>query len=322
MKKYFGLSLLVVCLVITACNPAVATSTATSAPAVPTALPPTVPPPTVAPRPTAVPTQPPAPTVAPKPAGLPAAPQPIEFQTTDGKGKLSGLFYPAADKNAPVVVLMHWVNADQSDWAEIAFWLQNRGLGGQSANPNKLAWLDPSWFPKLPENFSLNVFTFSFRGCEGAGGCKTFTPREWLLDANSAMNQAAKLEGVDPQRMVSIGASIGADGAIDGCSWLAEVSGAPGKCLGAFSLSPGNYLTVDYAEAVNILQIGQPPKPAWCLAAEKDSESAPTCKSATGAAYRSISFPGSAHGMRLIDPKTEPKVLELMLEWLKLSLGL
>ncbi len=238
---------------------------------------------------------------------------------------LDGTFYPAANKGAPVVVLMHWVGADQSDWAEVAFWLQNRGLGGKTPNPKKLAWLDPSWFPNVPQGQSLNVFTFTFRGCD-ANGCKNWTPRPWWIDANSAMKKAAELEGIDPQKVVAGGASTGADGAPDGCFWLnaapRDIAGK-GRCLGAFSLSPGGYLTVPYADAVRALQAEQPPKSAWCLYSEQDRESAPTCKSASGNTYRMISFGDSnLHGMRLIDPKVQPNALQLLLDFLKLSLGL
>jgi hypothetical protein len=44
--------------------------------------------------------------------------------------------------------------------------------------------------------------------------------------------------------------------------------------------------------------------------------------SPSGGAYRAIAFPGNPHGMALISPKVEPNTLQLMLDWLKLSLGL
>jgi len=301
--------------------------TATPVPPTATPVPPTATPvpPTATPvPPTATATKPPTPTASPTPSGLPPEPRPVKFQTTDGQATLDGLFYPAAAKGAPVVVLMHWAGSDQYDWAEIAFWLQNRGLGGKSANPKKLAWLDPSWFPPVPKGQSLNVFTFTFRGCD-ANGCRNAKGgREWWIDANSAMKTAATLEGVDPQKIVAAGASIGADGAVDGCFWLniapRDIAG-DGKCPGAISLSPGGYLTVPYSEGVKPLQVEQPPKPAWCLFGEQDRESAPACKSASGSAYRMITYPGSVHGMQLIDPKVQPNTLQLVLDFLKLTLG-
>ncbi len=295
--------------------------TATPTPVPPTATPTPIPP-------TATPTKTPTPTLTPTPAALPPQPRAIKFKTTDGQVELDGLYYPAAYKPAPVVVLMHWVGSNQGDWAEIAYWLQNRGLGGKSANPRKYAWLDSSWFPAMPAGQSFAVFTFTFRGCT-ADGCRNWDPRPWWIDANSAMKAASALEGIDPQRIVSAGASIGADGAIDGCFWLnsapKDVSGG-GRCLGTFAFSPGGYLTVPYAEAVKPLQAEQPPKPVWCLYSEGDRESNPACNSASGAAYRKIEYAGNFHGMTLIQPNKKPKdvdtgTLPLFLDWLKLSLG-
>ena len=111
--------------------------------------------------------------------------------------------------------------------------------------------------------------------------------------------------------MVAIGASIGADGAVDACG---------DGCLGAMSLSPGSYLLVPYDEAV--AEIDGAGKPAWCLAAEGDAESAPACQSASGDHYRMVMYDGSDHGMMLIRPDTDPLTMELVLEFLKLALGL
>ena len=313
MKKIVPLLLLVSLLTFTlaACGPG-ATSTPTVTPtALPTEPPsPTPEPPTETPSPTAVPTLEP----------LPPEPQEIEFQAADGQ-TLSGTYYPAAVNPAPMIVLMHWAPGDQRDWIEIAYWLQNRGLGGQSANPEGVPWLDPSWFPPLPsewEEQSFAVFTFTFRGCEG--GCSSFEPDGWLLDAQAAMETARGLGGVDPQRLVAAGASIGADGAPDGCFWLNQQY--ENSCLGGFSFSPGSYLTVPYADAVDALGAEQPPKPDWCLFAEEDADSAAACQSAAGDHYRMVQYDGSPHGMRLIDPAVEPNALQLLLEFIGLSLGL
>ena len=337
-RLVFALVVVLSVLVTTACAgaaPAAPTATATPLPPSPTPaatetpLPPTATPapPTATSTPippTTTPTEPPQPTATPTPSGLPPEPRPVKFQTTDGQATLDGLHYPAAAKGAPVVVLMHWVRSDQSDWAEVAYWLQNRGLGGKSPNPGKLPWLDPSWFPPVPKGQSLNVFTFTFRGCE-AGGCKQLNQRSWWIDANSAMKAASGLEEVDLHKIVAAGASIGADGAADGCFWLnvapRNIAGE-GYCPGAFSLSPGGYLTVPYADAVKQLQAGRPIPPVWCLYAEQDGEASSACQSASGGAYRAIAFPGNPHGMALIAPELEPNTLQLMLDWLKLSLKL
>lgn len=252
----------------------------------------------------------------PAPAALPPEPQPVEFHAADGQ-LLQGAYYPSAVNPAPLVVLMHWAGGDQDDWVEIAYWLQNRGLGGRSPNPGGSSWLDPSWFPPMSAGTSYAVFTFSFRGCDG--GCQGFEREKWLLDAQAAMLKASELDGVDPLRLAALGASIGADGAADGCLYLN--SQRPNFCLGALSLSPGDYLTVLYADAVSTLGAESPFKPAWCLFAQADAPSAAVCNAAQGENYTRFEFPGDAHGMMLISPEIEPNPLELILDFLAQVLG-
>jgi len=247
-------------------------------------------------------------------AALPAEPQQIAFKAGDGQD-LVGRYYPGATNPAPLVVLMHWAPGDQYDWRAIAAWLQNRGLvqeglGGQP-------WLDGSWFPPLPDGHSYGVFTFTFRNCEG--GCKNFVRAAWLIDARAAMEVARQLEGVDPNRLVGIGASIGADGAIDGCIWLNTIS--PNSCQGALSLSPGDYLTVPYRAAVEELGGGELPKPAVCLYAEGDVEPRRSCEAAKGDHYIAVKYSGSDHGMTLIQPGSDPNPLQLILDFLADSIG-
>lgn len=294
--------------------------TATPIPPTATAVPPTATA-TLVP-PTATPTKPPTATPIPP---LPPAPKSIKFKTADG-AELDGLYYPAAVNPAPIIVLMHWAGGLQDDWYEIAYWLQNRGQGGKTSNPKNVPWLNATWFPSMlkapvlsgAKEQSFAVFTFNYR--------KAFRPNELREDSFAAMKTASELEGVDSKQVLSAGASIGADGAAHGCAWLNAQKGK-GLCLGAMPLSPGNYLGAPYPAAVAPLQSEQPPKPVWCFAAEGDRESAPTCNSAQGAVYRQLIYAGNKHGMTLIDPNVKPKnvdanTLQLMLDWIKTSLGL
>lgn len=248
-------------------------------------------------------------------SSLPAAPQAVMFPSRDNE-TLQGTYYPAASDLAPLVVLMHWAPGDQADWAEIACWLQNRGLGGHTPNPLQLPWLDSSWFPLLAEGRSYAVFTFTFRGCQG--GCKASSREQWLQDAQAALEYATMLPGVDAQRVVAVGASMGADGALDACLWLNTEGG--GVCRGALSLSPGSYLTLPYPQAVQNLGALQPPPPAWCLYAKGDSASAAACQTAPGEHFRAVEYAGDPHGMKLIAPGLQPGALELLLEFLEMAL--
>ncbi len=322
MNKPISLLVLVMLCIIAASGCGAAP---TSAPTLPAA---TLAPSLAAPTPAAATaTTAPKPSVTAKPAPLPPEPRPIPFKASDGQA-LEGLYYPAAVNPAPLVVLMHWAPGDQASWVEIAYWLQNRGLGGKTPNPQDEAWLDSSWFPPVPTKQSLAVFTFTLRGCEG--GCKSgFSSQQRLLDAQAAMQTASELEGVDPQRIVTIGASVGADGAADGCFWLNAQKGK-GQCRGAMSLSPGGYLTVPYAEAVKTLQAEQPPKPAWCLYADGDTPSAEACKSASGNSFNQAAYTDSReHGMTLFSESRTPKAgsqnpnaMQLILDFLKQCLEL
>jgi dienelactone hydrolase len=228
------------------------------------------------------------------------------IQTSDGM-ELSGTFYPAARAGAPLVVLMHWAPGDQTDWRVIAAWLQNRGL---AVEPGSEPWLDASWFPAMPESSSFNVFTFTFRGCEG--GCAAFDREGWALDVEAAMTHAATLPEIDPAQVMAIGASIGADGAAYGCHYYNEM--VQEGCQIAISLSPGGYLKMPYPEEVSALESEIPAKPTRCLYAVGDAEAAGACQNASGQSYLGFEYEGSDHGMALIEPTRAPNPLDIILE--------
>jgi hypothetical protein len=264
----------------------------------------------------------PAATEAPEPGsqtGLPPEPQPVTFQASDGQA-LSGLYYPAAVDPAPLVVLMHWVGGDMSDWYEIAPWLQNRGLANPFENPGDESWWDPTWFPTVPADRSYGVFIFSFRGCGPfPAGCANWTPDVWLLDARAAMLTAATLPGVDPAKIVAIGSSIGADGAADGCAWLNEQT--PGACQGALSLSPGDFLNASYTQAVQSLGAAQPPVAAWCLADENEIIFCNQAGSAGNPEFQTLEIRSGQHGNMLLRPGLNPLPLQLILDFLTETVG-
>ena len=264
----------------------------------------------------------PSPTPEPEPApeepslpALPAEAQAIEIVMDDGR-ILEASYYPAAVNPAPIVVLMHWAGGDIHDWDEIAPWLQNRAdemaglrrLRSSGALQGADPWLDPSWFPTMPADANFGVLTFNFGdfGNSPPGNI----PESWADEAYAAVKTASELEGVDPEMIAAIGASIGADGAVDGCHLFNE-SGMSGRCIGALSLSPGNYLTqrFSYAEAVTALDEAE--IPVWCLTAQDDIESIVTCETASGDYYLPILYPGSNHGMRLVQPDYLPTAPDL-----------
>ncbi|MFZ5879489.1 MAG: hypothetical protein ACOY0R_08970 [Chloroflexota bacterium] len=291
-----------------------------AAPTDPPSEPPTaVKPPTATAEPSPTPI-PPTPTeaVPQRPlSNLAADPQRIEFQAEDGK-KLVGYYYPSKYADAPVMILIHWAGGDLCDWSAMSPWLQNRA----DENPPQIERCVGSTgasladiFPPLAAETSVAVFAFDFRNY-GESEKGPSTRRDLALDALAAFETAAALEGVDPSRMAAIGASIGADGAADGCLLYNQKAG--GGCVGNLALSPGNYLDMSYPVVVNDLA----PVPSWCLAGEKDGESAPTCKSAGGEHYRMQVYPDTrAHGMILLTETLVPPALDLILEFMELVYG-
>lgn len=305
---------------------------ACGAPATEAKSPPTQTPPAVAEKPaatdtpTATPTQIPTETPAapPRPlSGLNADPQRVEFQAADGK-RLVGYYYPSKYADAPLMILMHWAGGDLCDWKALAPWMQNRADESPAAlercknSPTRFLpdtyWLDLAQLPAIPIETSIAVFAFDFRDYgESEAGMKS--RGDWAKDALAAFETAATFEGIDPTRIAAMGASIGADGAPDGCLLYNQKAG--GGCAGALSLSPGSYLNMNYAEVVTKLA----ETPAWCLAADGDSEAAPTCKSASGENYFSQIYAGVYHGMTLLRPELEPLPMDLIQDFMELVFG-
>lgn len=249
---------------------------------------------------------------------LPPEPQEIAFQASDGQA-LTGYYYPAAVNPAPLVVFMHWVGGNMTDWYEIAVWQQNRGQANPFPNPADMPWWDPSWFPQVPDDVSYGVFIFSFRDCQPYDDGCTGWSDSWLLDAQAAMQTALTLKGVDPTRIVAIGSSIGADGAPDACAWLNEQT--PGSCKGTLSLSPGGYMDMPYPEVVQKFGESQPPVAAWCLADENEIGVCDAASNAGNPAYRGFMIPDGQHGNMLLRPNLDPLPMQLILDFLAQAVG-
>ena len=275
---------------------------------------------------TAVPTSPPPtatlvpPTATPTPvSAIPAEPQRVEFQTDYGE-TLVGYYFPSRYDNAPVFVLQHWAGGDKNDWCVIAPWLQNR----QDENPppmpgcenakeaydgEDVPWLDASLLPPMPENISFAVFIFDYNGFgespveesrEGQGVLAAPHGMMWYLDALAALDTAAQQEGVNPNMIFTAGASIGADGAVDGCLLYNQKYG--GGCVKAIAFSPGSFLGMDYADTV--AQLSAMGVPVDCATSTADPGATETCQKARNVPLHSIfTFPfEGGHGMQLLNP--------------------
>lgn len=251
----------------------------------------------------------------------------VEFQASDGHA-LVGYFYPSPLPNAPVVVLMHMWRTTQQEWVRLGTveWLQNwptiaSGSEGMPTPAGK------SIYPIIPKNIAFNVFTFDFRG-HGESGPEIDiyslnqeqidqVQTGWLLDAEAAYKKAQTLPGVDPTRVAGIGASLGGAAVVYSCGET---------CIGALSLSPGEFPYLPYKEAVKVLDDAG--KPVWCIAQQKDPFGAEVCQSTSGTHYKSILYPSAEsggelglHGMAMLLPDVAPPDIgQHILDFLLLAL--
>lgn len=253
---------------------------------------PTANPPTETNTPTSTPLPP---TEAFTPVFIPN-PNPVRytFEAEDGR-QLVGYYYSAWQPNAPVVVLMHQFKGNQAMWQEspIIKWLQNWPV------PISLASSTPSAegkLPSMPAELSIAVFTFDFRGHGESlpadiisDGFQAHAP-EFLMDARAAYQIARQMPNIDTTKIIGLGASIGGDAVVNTCGE---------GCVGAFSISPGNWLGVDYGQAVRkLIEQG---KPVRCMYAVNDGPSPATCWSVQpGEQYQIFAYPGQKHGMTFV----------------------
>jgi dienelactone hydrolase len=219
-------------------------------------------------------------------------PQAVTFKSTDGTD-IAALYYPPARTPAPGVVLMHMMGGSKADWAQFATLLQGAAIAQAGQG--------------LQAAQSYAVLAIDFRGHGDSGGSSSDQPGK-LGDAKAALEFIKAQPEVDKTRIVMIGASIGADAAVDQCGE---------GCIGAVSLSPGGFLGVPYNDALKALGA----KPVLCVASAGDTTSADTCTQGESAGLSDFQvqiYQGPAHGtamFRISDQK--PLLTDLLFAWLR-----
>lgn len=225
---------------------------------------------------------------------LDATPVDVEFVTSDGV-TLAGRYFPAAVNPAPLVVLMHWAPGSQEDWVDfdppLALILQNRAEGYTS------------------RDVSYAVLTFNYRGYPPSEGNQAFV--NGFLDAQAAVAFGKTLEGVDPDRVMTVGASIGADGTLAGCN---QPQTPEPDCIAAIPLSPNDL----WGWGNDVAGVGD--IPIGGVASDGDGVSSQVCSdgetSAVGT-YETVVYTGSAHGMEMFNiTDQEPVLLDYILGFL------
>jgi dienelactone hydrolase len=176
------------------------------------------------------------------------------------------------------------------------------------AGSRKESW---QYLPDILQNLgegsrAYAVFAFDFRGHGESQGSKDDLPG-MVEDARAALSTFRTLAGVDPGRIVLMGASVGADAAVDACSE---------PCVGAISLSPGNYLGIEYASALSAMGA----KPVLCVASESDGQPVQTCRNGEQLGltdYQIQIYKGGFHGTEMLGiTDQQPPLTDLIVKWL------
>jgi dienelactone hydrolase len=194
----------------------------------------------------------------------------------DGQ-EVGGTYYPPPACPSPLtIVYFPWVRGDKEDVREI--------------------------IDLLPGDLSYGVFSITPRGCEG--GCQEWNPAGWLLDYQAAMEYAKTLPCAGQGPLVTVGSSVGADGAIVACAREA-------RCVAAIAFSPGGY-TDEFTYADEVAIAVERGKPVWSVVSEDDPESARLDRPGLGDGYREIVIPGADHGNQLYDERTAQVVQDFV----------
>lgn len=217
--------------------------------------------------------EPATPTLAPTEPVLPMA-----ISAPDGT-TLQAQFYAARAHPAPAVLLVHQAGGSQQDWEPLIEPLRGAGYA---------------------------VLTFDLRGHGGSGG-----DADWAQmsgDTQAALRLLSALAGVDSSRIVLIGASVGANLALNACADLVG-------CGAAVLLSPG----LDYhgiATAPAIPRLGG--RPLLIVTGQPDANNPADSVMLDGLAasgdHQLVIVPAAAHGAQLF--AAEPGLVTRIVAWL------
>ncbi len=246
------------------------------------------------------------PTEAPEPTEVPSLPEPqrIEFDSEDGT-PLVGMYYAPAVGPAPGILLMHQMGVSKEIWEPLIAALRGEPTAAQRTAP--LA-------APASEGRGYAIFAFDIPDHGESGG--DFTDAAMLAAARTALQLFRTMDGVDPDTIVMVGASVGADASVDECNE---------GCIAAIPISPGSYLGVDFNSALEALKEEKDP-PVLCIAAQDDAPSAYTCQSGESVGltdYQIHIYEGRGHGNFLFFEETlapPPHIIDLIMQWLDVHL--
>lgn len=217
--------------------------------------------------------EPPTATAVPTESVLPMA-----LSAADGTA-LQARYYAASVRPAPAALLIHQAGGSQQDWEPLVEPLRAAGYA---------------------------VLTFDLRGHGSSGG-----QADWAQmpgDVLAALRLLSELSGVDPSQIVTIGASVGANLALNACADLVG-------CAATVLLSPG----LDYhglTTAPAIPRLGA--RPMLILASENDNnnpaDSVMLDSLATSSDRQLVISPAAGHGTQMFG--AQPALAARIVEWL------
>ncbi|MCY3796496.1 MAG: alpha/beta fold hydrolase [Chloroflexi bacterium] len=206
-------------------------------------------------------------------------PQTITLQRDSAT--LTADFHPAAEPDAPVILLLHMLNSNRAAYAPLIPDLREAGYA---------------------------ILNIDLRGHGASGG-----PRDWDLAVNDVapgwISWLAENDHLSESGLAIIGGSIGANVALISCAQ------AP-VCRGAIALSPG----LDYrgVKPESALVDGLADRAALLVASQNDASSETAIRqmflNAKGGVTARL-YRGRAHGTRLFDSEYD-SVSAMILNWL------
>jgi pimeloyl-ACP methyl ester carboxylesterase len=211
---------------------------------------------------------------------MPIPGQNVEIVMADGL-KVQGSFYPVTGGGtAPAALLLHQLGENRNQWSVFANSLAEKGY---------------------------NVLAVDMRGHGKTGGKQNWTLAE--SDSAALMAWLRKQPGVDPARVVIIGASIGGNLALRVCA-------ADPLCHDVIALSPAlNYLGVDSKFAVEKME----DKAVFLVASQLDEASAFAVKALSSVTTKTVDVTTRIYAAPVghgTDMFKSTDLQTLMLEWL------
>jgi acetyl esterase/lipase len=201
----------------------------------------------------------------------------LQFTTADGL-LISATYAGAAQRPAPTVILLHMYGSNKEAWGTLPAQLQAAGY---------------------------NAIAIDLRGHGATGGVQEWAKAQ--QDVVRVMQQVASLPGVRTEQISLIGASIGANLAVNACATL-------GTCRTLVLLSPGlDYLGVTTADSMARLS-----RPVLIIASQDDAPSNSDSARLNGLGdgeRRLLLNAGQAHGTVLLT--TQPTLGETIIQWLR-----